>query len=346
MNWAKRFIILSLQLIFAHSILAQTTSEPKLFQEKEPLRLKIKYSSKKLRSDTNDSTYMSSMLYLEKPSSAWDSMPVKIRARGDFRRKYCYYVPLKLKLSGAYSRGTVFEGHKKLKWVLPCHMGMESGDYIIKEYLAYRIFETISAYHFKVRLIALEFDEIKGRRIKQHQLKTFLIEDIDKAAERYMGHELKRDINPMNHDAYEAIKQAMFQFMIGNTDFSVERRHNAKLLFADGKIIALPYDFDMSGLVDTDYSTVSNIQNIPTKITDVKERAYKGYPRDAALMTQLRQEYLKNKIEILNIIAETEEYFKDPVQFRVAEEYIRSFFQILENDKKYQRFITSRIREN
>lgn len=337
--------ILILQITIAHFSLAQNTANEKLFQDTEPLSLKIKYSSKILKRDTNDSTYLSTVLHFENKLGQWDSMPVKIRRRGDFRRKYCYYTPLKLKMKKKYTKGTIFEGHKEFKWVLPCQMGMNSDDFVVKEYLAYRLYETISFYHFKVKFTELEFQELKGQRTKIHQLQAFLLEDVDEASDRYEGHELDRDINPINQDAYQAIKLAMFQFMIGNTDFSIKRRHNVKLIFADDKVISLPYDFDMAGLVDTHYSTVSNIQNIPSKITDVKERAYKGYPRDVELMNQLRQEFLESKAELLKVVSETEKYFHDPVQYRTAKEYIEGFFTIIENDKKYQRFIIDMTRE-
>ncbi len=45
--------------------------------------------------------------------------------------------------------------------------------------------------------------------------------------------------------------------MIGNTDYSSAYRHNEKLLFVDGNIMPIPYDFDMSGLVDASYAVVS-----------------------------------------------------------------------------------------
>ena len=47
-------------------------------------------------------------------------------------------------------------------------------------------------------------------------------------------------------DADASVRNAMFQYMIGNTDFSTAYQHNNKLLYIDKLIIPLPYDFDMS----------------------------------------------------------------------------------------------------
>lgn len=333
------------------SIRAQWVSEAavpreisSLFQDREPLQLKLRYSSKRLKSETNDSTYLSTFLFSADSELASDSIQIKIRARGGFRKKHCYFTPLKVKIERKDNSGTVFSGQEQLKWVLPCLMGMDSDDYVVKEYMAYRLFESLSDFHFKTRLIELRYDEIKGQRTKQHQLMTFLKEHIDQAAERYRGRELNREVHPKNYEPYQAAKQALFQFMIGNTDFSTKKGHNQKLLFINNEIVSLPYDFDMSGLVDASYAGVSNIQNIPTHITDVRERAYKGYPRDSLLMEQVRREFLEKKMEVLAVVDETETYFHDPIQFRTAREYIMAFYGILENDKKYQRFITDRLR--
>ena len=51
---------------------------------------------------------------------------------------------------------------------------------------------------------------------------------------------------------------ALFEYMIGNLDWSVPVRHNIKLIVPkeDSNAIAfpVPYDFDYSGLVKTDYA--------------------------------------------------------------------------------------------
>ena len=71
----------------------------------------------------------------------------------------------------------------------------------------------------------------------------------------------------------------MFQFMIGNTDFSVAYQHNGKLLYAN-KNHPLPYDFDLCGLVDASYAIV----NSRLGIKSVKDRKYRGFKRDESIV--------------------------------------------------------------
>ena len=132
--------------------------------------------------------------------------------------------------------------------------------------------------------------------------------------------------------------------MIGNTDYSSRVQHNQRLLFIDDKIISVPYDFDMSGLVNTHYSTVSNIQNIPTKIESVTQRAYKGYERDEAVFQKVRQTYLDHRKQLFTTIDSLQIHFRDSGQFQTARDFIEDFFKILEDDKKFERNILKRTR--
>lgn len=344
------FILLLLNLSFGHFLLAQeaistgSTETTELFKDQDELSLKLKFSTKNLRAQTNDSTYITSKLWYKDAQKLWDSIDIKLRARGNFRRNNCYYVPLRIKLKKSDTKGTLFQGNKKLKVVLPCLEGRNGNDYVLKEYLAYKLYEVISPYHFKTRLVNLEFLEERGQRIKEHQVQGFLIEDIDNVAERVNGKQIKRVIHPLQHDAVFAVENAFFEYMIGNTDYSTRVQHNQRLLFIDDKIISIPYDFDMSGLVNTHYATVSNIQNIPAQIDQVTQRAYKGYMRDEEVFQMVRQTYLDKNERIFATIDSLKTYFRNPDQLTIAREYITSFYKILEDDKKFERNIINRIR--
>ena len=177
-------------------------------------------------------------------------------------------------------------------------------------------------------------------------MKGVLIEDIDNVAKRLHGNEIKRRILPLQQDDVASIRNSFFQYLIANTDFSTTYLHNGKLLFIDKKIIPLPYDFDMSGLVDASYAVVSNIQNITLDITDVKERVYKGYKRDELLFEQVRKEFIDNKFKMFEAIDHLEKYFDDRNQFIIAKRFVTQFFEIIENDNAFKRKILDKARED
>lgn len=348
----RLFYFLLLQLLVVHLTLAQvrvvekSSIEPValLFQDQDLLSMRLKFSTRDLKKNTNDSTYIKSTLFIQNDATSWDSLKIKLRARGHYRRKNCYFAPLKVKLKKAITRGTLFEGTSKLKLVLPCLLEKNNDDLVVKEYMAYKLFELISPYHFKTRLATVEFEEEIRSRIKKHNIKAILIEDLDNVAKRHNGRAMKRKVHPLYQDDLSSLQNSFFQYLIGNTDFSTRGEHNQKLLFVDKKYISLPYDFDMSGLVNASYATISGMENMEVNITEVTQRVYKGYKRDEGLLQRVRKEYIASKDGIFKVIEDLKEYFQNRSQYEQAKEFVIDFFKIMEDDKKFKKSIVDRAR--
>jgi hypothetical protein len=170
------------------------------------------------------------------------------------------------------------------------------------------------------------------------------VEDIENVAARLNGREMDRLVHPLQQEAVSSLQNSFFQFLIGNTDYSTKQQHNEKLLFINNTFICIPYDFDMSGLVNAEYAFVANIQNMSHTITEVTERMYKGYQRDPALLEQVRRDYLLHEPEMMQAVADLEGLFSNPIQFKMAQKYVLGFFDILEDDKKFNAYIASKGR--
>ncbi|MEP2059616.1 MAG: hypothetical protein ABJJ05_17535, partial [Maribacter litoralis] len=108
--------------------------------------------------------------------------------------------------------------------------------------------------------------------------------------------------------------------------------------------IPLPYDFDMSGLVNTSYSVVSNIQNTELDISNVQQRLYRGFKRDETLFEEVRQLFINKRPEIYHLIESLKIYFEDKKSHKKAEDYIKSFYAILENDSEFKSQIINAAR--
>lgn len=316
----------------------------KLFVEQEILPIKLTFSNKEVKNKTNDSTYIKSNLSYLDIDGVWKSINVKLRARGKYRRKHCYFPPIKIKIEKSESKETLFKGNKKLKLVLPCSVQESSNDNIIEEYLAYKLYEIVTPYHFNTRLVDIEMTEQKKSKTKVHHLKGILMEDDKLIAKRFNGKIVKRFIHPLAMDPLTCIQNSFFQYMIANTDFSIAYQHNGKLLYIDKKIIPIPYDFDMSGLVNASYAIVSQISNEPLDITEVTQRKYRGFKRDKKLLFQVRREYLDNKIKVFEIIDRTKDYFNDPKNFKVAKNFVNGFYNTIEDDSKFDISILRQLR--
>lgn len=347
----KLFIVLL--LMSGWSFLAQESSndnEPQttnqLFASSEIIPIKLRYSTKEIKVQTNDSTYLDAQLSYQEEEGTWRTLDVKLRRRGNNRRKTCYYTPIKVKIKKSVAKNTVFEGNKKLKLVLPCLQQSEKNDNVIKELMAYKMYEPLTPYHFKTRLLDIDYTEIRGKKEKQHKIKGFFIEDIDEVAERNGGKELNnRVVHPLQQDDHCSVQNDFFQFMIGNTDYSNAYQHNTKLIFINGmKAIPVPYDFDLCGMVDASYAVVSQVQNETLPITEVTDRLYRGFKRDAAVYTKVRQEYLSKKGEILGQMDALKPHFENRREFEIAQAFVEQFFRIIANEKSYTREIVNRSR--
>lgn len=340
------FYFLSTAICFAQEVGANKKlgKVSKLFLTDSVLPIKMNYSFKELRKNTNDSTYLNIDLSYEQVPGDWQSIPVRIRSRGNFRLKKCYFPPVKIRIKKAKAKGTLFKGNKELKLVLPCLLEKNADDNVIKELIAYKFYELASPYHFKTRLVDISLFEPKGNKIKEHQVKGFFIEDIKKVADRFGGEVLKRNVHPMQQETLSSIRNEFFQFMIGNTDYSSGYQHNEKLLFLNKNAVPIPYDFDMSGLCNTSYSVVSQIQGKELPITEVTERLYRGFKRNPAIMVQVKNEFLENQEKMLGIVDAHETYFKNPKEFIRCKKYIQEFFKILTDDNRFQREIMNRAR--
>lgn len=317
-----------------------------ILDHKEILPIKLTYSIKDLKKNTNDSVYMPSTFAYRLADSSWSTMDIQLRKRGNYRLKNCYYPPIKVKFKKSIVKKTPFEGHKSMKVVLPCLQQRDKNDNVIKEYLAYKIFEIVSPYYFKTRMVDVNFEEIKSNKTKLHQVKGFLVEDDKHVAKRMKAKVYGRPVHPMQQEEVASVRNAFFQCMIGNTDFSQAQQHNVKLMFIEKSIVPVPYDFDMSGFVNCSYAVVSQIKDQKLPLTSVRDRMYRGFKRNPEVFQQVRQEFIASQDRIFAVLDDCEPLFDDEREFEVARDYISSFYEILVNDKKFKNNILDMARSN
>ncbi|MGM5470727.1 hypothetical protein ACS386_10675 [Flavobacteriaceae bacterium LMO-SS05] len=338
------FVFMSL-FLFEYAPSQERIEISDIFLNQDILPIKLSYSIKEIKKSTNDSTYIDSNLDYQLDGT-WQVLPVSLRRRGNNRLKNCYFPPLKVKIKKSISKLTPFEAHKNLKIVLPCLLQKDANDNIIKEYLAYKFFEIISPYYFKTRLLDIDFEEIKSNKTKAHQLKGILVEDDKVVAKRFDGKVYDRPMHPKNQEALSSIRNALFQYMIGNTDFSQAYQHNIKVIYINKEMVPIPYDFDMSGFVNCGYAVVSQIQGESLSLNSVRDRKYRGFARELSLFEQVRLEFINNKSKFLSILDDHASFFDDPREFNTARDYILSFFDIMVHTEKFKSEILDQARTN
>lgn len=186
---------------------------------------------------------------------------IKLRTRGNFRRKpdVCPFPPIKVNFEKDQIENSIFEGADKIKLVTHCNSNDRNAeDYLFSEYLAYKIFNQINNISHRVRLARIRYHDILEvyPDITRY---AFFVEKDEQLAERTEMHCLddieKLSYKQLNMDYYQLF--SVFQFLIGNTDWSVLLPKNITVLNKEdtSQVIVVPYDFDLSYLVKPSYIT-------------------------------------------------------------------------------------------
>jgi len=198
------------------------------------------------------------------------------------------------------SLGGEFNNINKLKIVTHCISGTK--EYLLREYLIYRLYNLLTDNSYKVRLLRVNYINT-FKRSKPIREFAFLIEPTEVLTKRTNTIEVKsatlsqRNINPQMMD-----RVAIFNYMIGNTDWSVQGQHNVVILQGQSERpdlgIIVPYDFDFSGLVNTYYSSPAEALGIKS----VRERLYLGTCRSEEVFLNALNEFLTKKEEFYKVI--------------------------------------------
>ena len=320
---------------------AQDSDRTPLFQEEQSLSVRLTVSLKDIKKNTNDSTYFPAVLYYKDIQNRWDSIPIDIRARGNFRRKHCTFPPLRIKIKKGDAKETLFAGTKSLKLVLPCHVPKNNNDLILKEYICYQLYEPITPYVFSTRLVDITLNDETGKQVKTQELKGFFIEDDDAAAKRFHAKVINKEkLHPLLLQDTSSIRLDLFQYMIANTDFSTTFLHNVDIIQTKaGLYIPIAYDFDMSGFVNAPYATFDETLGIHS----VRDRVYKGFCRNENVAESVRQEYIRMEPKIMDVINTYESFF-DPKEIDGMKKYMNEFFTIIKNDGSYREKIIQQCR--
>lgn len=337
----NRPLIVSVLLVVYTGCLAQTTALAPLFQEEKPLEIKFTIPVEEIKRSHVDSVYFPSILTYQNDMGTWDTIHIGVRARGKFRRKNCYLPPLRFKINKEDRDDKVFAGVKSLKLVLPCNLSKLGSELIMREYICYQLYEPLTPYVFGTRMVNITLND-SGSGSKTYHLNGFFIEDDDAVARRFQAKVVDlENLHPkFMHDTC-TLRYDLFQYMIGNTDFSTTFFHNTKVIRTSaGGYIPIAYDFDMSGFVNAPYATFDENLNI----NNVRERIYRGYCRDDDVAQAVRAQYITLEPQIMSVI-ERYQASMDARDYKYVKYYMNEFFNTVKNDANYKKKISGGCRD-
>ena len=316
-----------------------------LFTSNDVVEVTINAPIKLIMRERSTTEYTQGTLTYEDPEAGETTLDIGIRTRGRFRRQtdVCPFAPLRLNFRK--TKGTIFAKSDKLKMVTHCRSGSRVyAQAILKEYLAYRILNTLTDKSFRVRLLHVTYvDDANGKVVDTNY--AFLIEHRDQLAKR-IGREVSRAQTTVVSalDGREMNIGSVFQYLIGNTDFSPVKGvpdepccHNYILMKGgEDKMLSIPYDFDVTGIVDAPYA----VPNPRFHLRNVKQRLYRGRCAN--------NEYLEASLQLFRDERQTIYDLVDMVpglsgtSIKKTRRYIDDFYKTIDSPKHVERYIVGK----
>jgi hypothetical protein len=235
-------------------------------------------------------------------------LEIQVKPRGKSRLRVCDFPPLRLNFKDANTNGTPFEGQEKLKLVVRCRKNERSVQDVLEEYAAYRIFELLSAVSYRVRLVHITYNDTDQRMDQKYRESYgFLIEPLAQVAARAGGEVSKIPaVSLQRLETRQAALVYVFQYLVGNTDWSFVAPadaeiccHNIHLIGIQDRQVAVPYDFDLTGLVNASYA----FPDPSLRIKSVTSRVYRGFCTSTEVLRGAIETVTSRQAEILNVIS-------------------------------------------
>ena len=255
-------------------VVQQHYTANELFEKEDVLIVKISGNVRDLFNDRGETpTYHPITLSYKINDSSAISLPLKAKTRGNFRKlkENCDFPPILLNFQRVSSKSTLFENQDKLKLTTPCR----GETYVIREYLVYKLYNLLTPKSFRARLARVSFyDDVRNK--ESASFYGILQEEDEQMAQRNQSKLFQRKmLRGESTETETFLKMAVFQYMIGNVDWSVPFLHNIRLIAFDSLSIpsVVPYDFDHAGIVNAPYALPPEQLNM----SSIQERRYRGY---------------------------------------------------------------------
>lgn len=327
---ARGAILLTLALAAAPA----SSAAQKIFRRPEPLDLTITTRLGTLlkdRDSTERTTHNAELAYKDSAGTLI-KVPITLRTRGHWRRQLrnCDFPPLKVEMTKEAARQTIFEGNRTLKLATSCRPSdKEYEQYILREFAVYRMYQAITPWSYRTRLAHITYQDSTGKT-KPVQSWAFFVEDDGDLAQRRESKKF-----PTQGAYFDDLEPELwgntqlFQYLIGNTDWSVSGLHNITLLRDSLAIIhAVPFDFDWTGAVEARYAFPD--KSLP--IHRVTDRLWRGDCRTAEELTPFFERFTARRAAMDSAYTSIEAL--SPGQKERMSKFFAEFWALIANPKR------------
>jgi len=261
-------------------------------------------------------------------------IPVKIGSRGHLRLnpRTCSFVPIKVELPKEEIGGTIFEGQTNLKLGTHCQNEKEFDQFVMKEYLTYKLANLVTPFSFRARLAKGTYIDAKSKKTVSTHNAVWLEHEND-VARRLSGRDVSLPrINFKDLDKDSTTMMMLLEYMLGNTDYSIWALHNV-VIVQDKKRTLYPvaYDFDMSGMVHPPYAIPA--PRLP--IRAVTDRLYRGPCRTVEEFNTVAEQFRVKKADMIAAVDSMKEL--NGSHKGEMKDYLESFFKTIDKPESIKK---------
>lgn len=330
----KYFWLIILPIVTAGSLHAQ------LFESDTPLKLTLNFDYTYVIKDRGERplAYPAIMNYTDADGQE-RSIKLKIRTRGHSRKQHdvCEFPPLLFKFDDDDVEKTIFAEQRDLKLVTHCRNARKYSDLVVKEYLAYLGYSALTDHSFRVRPVEITYQDFRGKdRTTRH---GFFIEEEKQLRKRLELKKLDADErDEVAPDPVGLARIALYNYYIGNTDWSTEEPHNLETFRTRGDaqhLVYVPYDFDWAGLVNAPYAR-------PQSVYGTKSVTERVVPRECLNEAAVREvlSEMRERRELLDAMIGNEGSLRSREQQRLVG-FLQQFWRETEQPEFVKRFVAN-----
>ena len=317
-----------------------------LFKSSAVFEATLKMNIKAVKKDKGENApwHAATLMYADSSATGGSrTVPLRVRTRGIWRLRNCEFPPLRLNFANKEVKGTVWHDLDEPKLVSYCKSMASYDQFVLQEYQLYRIYRLLTPVSHQVRLMRMTFADSASGKVENTKY-AFIVEDPAHTALMNGGKILKvTGATSDDLDGEQATLAYLFQYMIGNTDFSFGGLHNAELLaLPNGQHMPIAYDFDFSGAIDAPYAT----PDPSLIITRVRDRQYRGWCQQNALVPAVAEKFKAKKDAIYALYTDQVGALMNPKVVKETLEYFDSFYAAIATQKEIEKKILRDCRKS
>ena len=334
----RALIVVALALLATAASPPPGTPQP-LFAANAPLRLEIRGPLAALAKGPREARTTLPAVLTE--IATGDRHAIQLTPRGitRLRKDTCQFPPLRVDFTPSPLGPSPFAGQGRIKLVTHCRAADDFQQKVLLEFAAYRMFNQLSPASFRVRLATIDYVEADGRPFAT-RVGYFLETDGALAARLGLAEaKIRRRVPLASIDPASAARFVLFNYMVGNLDWAIQDGppgdnccHNSVLLSVRGAsagspLVAVPYDFDFSGLVDAPYATPPE----GFSVSSIRQRVYRGYCVHNDAVLAAAADFRAQRPAMLAELGATPGM--QPGTVKRATAYLDGFFALIANDQ-------------